>query len=65
MNDIERAKHAYQSDIELIIEAIAQQITLDDVEYLFTKPLIFGELMQTKVLAYIDSVVEEEENEQD
>ena len=60
---IENAKRAYQGDIDMVIEAIAQQMTVDDIEYLFTSPLIFGEILQGKVLAYIDSIVESEFNE--
>ena len=60
LEKLENAKRACQNDIEVVLEAIQQQMTEDDIEYLFTSPLIFGELMQGKVLAYIESVVEGE-----
>ena len=60
LESLENAKRAYQGDIDMVLEAIQQQMTEDDIKYLFTNPLIFGELLQGKVLAYIDSIVEGE-----
>lgn len=62
LEKLELAKRACQGDIELIIEAIAQQITDDDVNALFTNPRAFGQSMRNKVLAYIESVVDGESN---
>ena len=63
LESLENAKRACQNDIELILEAIAQQIDEDDIKALFTNPVKFGQSMQDKVLAYIESVVEGEEND--
>ena len=60
LDKLENAKRACQNDIEVVLEAIQQQMTEDDIKYLFTNPLIFGESLQKKVLDYIESVVEGE-----
>ena len=56
----ENAKRDCQGDIGLIIEAISQQIDEDDIAALFINPTEFGEVMQAKVLDYIESAIEGE-----
>ena len=60
LDKLESAKRACQGDIEMVLDGIYQQMGEKDLVNLFTNPLAFGQSMQDKVLAYIDSIVEGE-----
>ena len=65
LEDVDSAVSYYSKDLGVVCEAIQESITQNDVDLLLTNPISFGLIMKDKVLAYIESVVEGEENEQD